>query len=150
MLAFQKMITDNKDKVPVKTGDESYDFQAEVGTAIYSPYFYISTPAQNAIARGINTEFRRSINKAGYLTPELDDVENDPEGPTCQPCTELMPGALGIQAMGTQAIGTHAIGTLALVTQVSLIPAFQIANISCIATPNVQLMGHAVKVMFSA
>ena len=137
MFAFQKMITDNKDKVPVKTGDESYDFQAAVGTvtstAIYHPLFYISTPAQNAIARGINTEFRRSIDKAGYLTPELDDVENDPEGPTCQPCTELMPGALGIQAMGTQAIGTHAIGTLALVTQVSLIPAFQIANISCIA-----------------
>ena len=75
MLAFQKMITDNKDKVPGKTGDESYNFQAEVGTAIYPTYFYISTPAQNAIARGINTEFRRSINKAGYLTPELDDVE---------------------------------------------------------------------------
>ena len=43
MFAFQKMITDNKDKVPVKTGDESYmyDFQAEVGKTIILPSIII-------------------------------------------------------------------------------------------------------------
>ena len=52
--------------------------------------------------------------------------------------TEFMSGATGTQAMATQVMGTHP----------SLIPAFQIANISPIATPNM-LMGQ-VKVMIKA
>ena len=102
MIAFQKMITDNEDKVPVKTGDESYDFETVVGTAIYPPYSYISTPAQNVIARHINAAFLTSIKEAGYLLPEEDDVENDPEDTTCLPSTELMSGASGTQATGQQ------------------------------------------------
>jgi len=102
MIAFQKMITDNKGKVPVKTGDESYDFEAVVGTAFSAPSLYISTPAQNGIARRINAAFLTSIKEAGYLLPEEDDVENDPEDTTCLPSTELMSGASGTQATGQQ------------------------------------------------
>jgi hypothetical protein len=102
MIAFQKMITDNKDKVPVKTGDESYDFEAVVGKAISAPSLYISTPAQNGIAKRINAAFLTSIKEAGYLLPEEDDVENDPEDTTCLPSTELMSGASGTQATGQQ------------------------------------------------
>ena len=103
-------------------------------------YLHISTPVQNAIKRDIHIKFLRSIKaEAGYLAPEEDDVENDPEGPTCLPSTELMSGASGTQAMGTQAMGTQAImGTQAMTTQASLIPAL---------TPNMQLMGQ-VKVTF--
>jgi len=107
---------------------------------ISAPYLHISTPVQNAIKRDIHIKFLRSIKaEAGYLAPEEDDVENDPEGPTCLPSTELMSGASGTQAMGTHAMATQA----------NLIPAFQIANISHIATPNMQLMGQ-VKVTFRA
>ena len=66
------MIKSNEEKVPVKTGDPTYDFEVAIATANYPPSLFMSTVKQNMITGQMNREFLDYIKNVGYLINDLD------------------------------------------------------------------------------
>ena len=72
MKAFKKMITENEETVPGRSGDENFNFEQSIGTAIYLPSLYISTTQQNNIARQIHRDYLDLMRKTGFLKNDME------------------------------------------------------------------------------
>jgi len=66
--ALKMRMAEQKDTIPKKTGDPSFDFEKIVGTTWYRWETYISTGPLAAIARGLHAGFAEVLRAAGIVT----------------------------------------------------------------------------------
>jgi len=64
--ALKMRMTEQKDTIPKKTGDPSFEFENIVGKARYRWETYISTGPQAAIAKGLYEVFTKVLRAAGF------------------------------------------------------------------------------------
>jgi hypothetical protein len=66
--ALKMRMAEQKDTIPKKTGDPSFDFKKIVGKTWYRWETYISTGPLTAIARGLYAGFAEVLRAAGIVT----------------------------------------------------------------------------------